>query len=333
MLFNFVQHRRWFYIFSGIIILAGLIAMGISIAQYPERSPVRLGIDFTGGSLFEVRLTNAEGATQTEIEGNNISQQFTDAGIQDVRVQRIVGTDAAGVTRFQVRTSFVAPNGELFTQISDKINTLSTAHGYTFDSTYFESNQQSVSPAIGSEVTVAAIVATAVASLLVLGFIAVAFRQVTHSVRYGTTAVLAMIHDVLIMVGVFSILGLLLGWEADALFLTGLLTVVGYSVQDTIVVFDRIRENSLRHRGEPFELVVNRSITETLQRSITTQICVAFVLLALFLMGSGAIRQFVGILLIGLLSGAYSSIGIAIPLLVSWDKGEIPFLSQKPKSA
>jgi preprotein translocase SecF subunit len=333
MLFNFVQRRRWFYIFSGIIILAGLIAMGISISQYPERSPVRLGIDFTGGSLFEVRLTNTEGATQTEIQGSDVSQQFTDAGIQDVRVQRIVGTDATDITRFQVRTSFVEPDGGLFQQISDKLTTLASGHGYTFDANYFKSNQQSVSPAIGGEVTVAAIIATAVASLLVLGFIAVAFRQVTHSVRYGTTAVLAMIHDVLIMVGVFSILGLLLGWEADALFLTGLLTVVGYSVQDTIVVFDRIRENSQRHRGEPFELIVNRSITETIQRSITTQICVAFVLLALFLMGSGAIRQFVGILLIGLLSGAYSSIGIAIPLLVSWEKGEIPFLSQKPKSA
>ncbi|MBX3081925.1 MAG: protein translocase subunit SecF [Anaerolineae bacterium] len=330
-MFNLVQYRRWFYLFSGLIILAGIIAMGISISQYPERSIVRLGIDFTGGSLFEVRLTNTEGATQTPIEGSDISKQFTDAGMQDVRVQRIVGTDASQ-DRFQVRTNFVAQNGELFKQISDKINTLATEHGYNFDAAYFQTNQQSVSPAIGGEVTIAAVIATAAASLLVLGFIALAFRQVTHSFRYGSTAVIAMIHDVLVMVGVFSILGLILGWEADALFLTGLLTVVGYSVQDTIVVFDRIRENSQRHRGEPFELIVNRSVTETIQRSITTQICVAFVLLALVLMGSGAIRQFVGILLIGLLSGAYSSIGIAIPLLVSWERGEIPFLNQGAKA-
>jgi preprotein translocase SecF subunit len=327
---NFVQQRRWFYIFSGVLILAGLIAMGISISQYPERSPVRLGIDFTGGSLFDVGFTKGEGATDLTID--EVSGVFSGAGLQDVRVQRVGAADENPI-RWQVRTNFVAPTGDLINSLEAGFETLATSKGFTFDKEYFRTNQQSVSPAIGGEVTVAALVATIIASLLVLGFIAFAFRTVTHSFRYGACAVIAMVHDVLIMLGIFSILGLLLGWEADALLLTGVLTVVGYSVQDTIVVFDRIRENSQRHRGEPFELIVNRSITETLQRSITTQICVAFILTALFLMGSGAIRQFVGILLIGLLSGTYSSIGVAIPLLVSWEKGEIPFINRKPKTA
>jgi preprotein translocase SecF subunit len=327
---NFVQRRRWFYIFSGIIILAGLVAMGISISQYPERSPVRLGIDFTGGTLFELSFDKGEGAGDLTLA--EVGQAFSQAGLQDVRVQR-VGAVEANPSRWQVRTNFVAPTGDLITTLGNNLATLGQSKGLTFDQNFFRTNQQSVSPAIGNEVTIAALVATVVASLLVLGFIAFAFRQVTHSFRYGACAVIAMIHDVLVMLGIFSILGLLFGWEADALLLTGLLTVVGYSVQDSIVVFDRIRENSQRHRGEPFELIVNRSVTETLQRSVTTQLCVAFVLTALFLMGSGSIRQFVGILLIGLISGTYSSIGVAIPLLVSWERGEIPFINQKAKSA
>ena len=120
-------------------------------------------------------------------------------------------------------------------------------------------------------------------------------------------------------------MGLVVGWQADALFLTGLLTVVGYSVQDTIVVFDRIRENETRHRGEPYEMIVNRSVTETVQRSLMTQIAVVFVLLALFLAGGGPIHEFVGVLAIGLVSGSYSSLFIAVPLLVSWEKNEFPF--------
>src|SRR5262249_18919215 len=141
-----------------------------------------------------------------------------------------------------------------------------------------------------------------------------------------------MIHDIVILVGAMSILGLLFGWEADALFLTALLTVVAYSVQDSIVVFDRIRENSARHRGEPFELIVNRSVIETVQRSITTQILIAFILVSLILMGGETTRPFVTVLLIGLVSGTYSSLFIGIPLLVSWENGELPLFS-KPQWA
>jgi len=134
-----------------------------------------------------------------------------------------------------------------------------------------------------------------------------------------------MIHDVLVTMGVMSILGIFFGWEVDALFLTAVLTVVGYSVQDSIVVFDRIRENQPKYRGEPYETVVNRSVLETIHRSLATQLNAIFVMVAILLFGGQTIRQFIAILLIGLLSGTYSSIFTAVPLLVSWEKGELPF--------
>jgi preprotein translocase SecF subunit len=123
--------------------------------------------------------------------------------------------------------------------------------------------------------------------------------------------------------GVFSLLGLLLGWEADALFLTAMLTVTGFSVQDTIVVFDRIRENIPRRRGEPYEQIVNRSLLETLHRSLATQLNAIFILIAILLFGGATIQQFIATLLVGLISGTYSSIFTAVPLLVVWEKGEI----------
>jgi preprotein translocase SecF subunit len=186
-----------------------------------------------------------------------------------------------------------------------------------------------VSPSVGAEAGRAAAVAVVVASFVITGFIVAAFRRVPNAFRYGMCAIIAMIHDILILVGAMAVLGLLLGWEADALFLTALLTVVAYSVQDSIVVFDRIRENTARHRGEPYEMIVNRSVMETVQRSITTQICIAFVLLSLILMGGVTIRPFVTVLLIGLISGTYSSLFIGIPLLVSWEQREIPFWGRR----
>ena len=123
--------------------------------------------------------------------------------------------------------------------------------------------------------------------------------------------------------GIFSIFGLLLGWEADALFLTAMLTVTGYSVQDSIVVFDRIRENMPKRRGEPYERIVNRSLLETVHRSLATQLNAMFILVALLFFGGATIRQFIATLLIVLISGTYSSIFTAVPLLVVWEKGEL----------
>ena len=144
--------------------------------------------------------------------------------------------------------------------------------------------------------------------------------------RYGICAIAAMVHDLLVVMGFASLMGLLRGWEIDALFLTAVLTVVGFSVQDSIVLFDRIRENIPKHIGEPYETIVNRSIWETIHRSLATQLNAFFVMIAILLFGGETIKQFIAILFVGLLSGTYSSIFTAVPLLVSWEKGEIPFL-------
>ena len=149
------------------------------------------------------------------------------------------------------------------------------------------------------------------------------------SAGLGACAIAAMMHDILVAMGFMSIAGLLLGWEADSLFLTAMLTVIGFSVQDTIVVFDRIRENIPRHKDENYETVVNRSVLETLHRSLATQLNAIFVMVALLFFGGASIRQFIAVLLVGMVSGTYSSIFNAVPLLVAWEKGEIPLLGRK----
>jgi preprotein translocase SecF subunit len=321
-MFNIVQRRKWFFLFSGLVILAGLIAMAISVATYKERSPLRLSIDFLGGSLLEVQFKALDTAKPvTPVTEDEIIGVFRKFNVEDVRVQRLGTVEE---NRWQVRSNYIdQPTTELIkTALDDTAKSLNL--GINQDT--LRVNQ--VSPTIGREVTGAAVIAIIVASIAVLGWIWFAFRQVADAWRYGVCAVLAMIHDVLVMTGIMSIMGLIFKWEVDSLFLTGLLTVVGYSVQDTIVVFDRIRENAARHRGEPYEMVINRSILETLQRSLSMQLVVAFVMISLVLIGGESIRQFVAILLIGLLSGTYSSTFTAIPLLVAWDKGQIPLLSR-----
>ena len=182
---------------------------------------------------------------------------------------------------------------------------------------------ESVGPTIGQEVTSRAILAVAFAALAVILYIWFAFRGVNNAIRYGLCAIIAMFHDVLVVLSLTAIGGLLFGWQVDTLFLTALLSVIGFSVQDKVVVFDRIRENSAVLRRLDFEKLVNHSIVQTLQRSINTQLMtVEFMLLALALFGGVTLREFAIILLIGLFMGTYSSIFIAAPILVIWENGE-----------
>ena len=146
------------------------------------------------------------------------------------------------------------------------------------------------------------------------------FRQVPNTFRYGTTAVIALVHDLLLVLGFGAITGVLLGWEVDALFLTAVLTVAGFSLQDTIVLFDRMRENIARRPFEKIDLIANRSIVETIHRSLVTQLNAMFVMVAILLFGGVSIRPFIATLFIGLLCGTYSSIFIAVPLLVTWEE-------------
>ena len=163
----------------------------------------------------------------------------------------------------------------------------------------------------------------ALASVGILLYMAYAFRNTQRPLLYGSSALVAMLHDVLIVLGVFSILGLLFNVQIDALFITALLTVIGFSVHDTIVVFDRIRENLAKHPDESFEAIVDYSLAQTVVRSLNTSLTVIFTLMALVLFGGGSTRMFVLALLIGIISGTYSSIFNASQLLVAWENGEI----------
>jgi preprotein translocase subunit SecF len=181
----------------------------------------------------------------------------------------------------------------------------------------------SVGPSIGAQVASRAALAVAAAALAVVVYITFAFSQVPNAFRYGVCAVIAMVHDVAVVFSVAGIGALLFDWQMDALFLTALLTVIGFSVQDKVVVFDRIRENTSIFRRLDYETLVNHSIVQTLQRSINTQLMtVEFLLLALALFGGVTLQEFAVILLVGLFSGTYSSIFIAAPILVLWEKRE-----------
>lgn len=308
-MFSLIQKRRWFYLFSSAVIIPGLVIMLYSL--FTSGSLFRLGNEFVGGSIYELRFLE-DGATEA-----NIRQAFQANGNDDVTIQRLGNPEAY---RWSVRASFQETS--VSQQIIESLNAIAPLET---DSLRIEQ----VSPSVGQEVMQAAILAVLVAAAVVTTFIVIAFRQVPNAIQYGLCAIAAMVHDVLVVCGFVSLMGLLLGWEVDALFLTALLTVVGFSIQDTIVLFDRIRENIPKHLGEPYETIVNRSILETIHRSLATQLNAFFIMIAILLFGGESIKQFIAVLFVGLLTGTYSSIFIAVPLLVSIQKGEIPFINRR----
>lgn len=302
---NIIKNRYVYFFISLVIIIPGIIFMGLNW-QRTKVGPLELGIDFRGGSLLEVQI---DGTLPSSTDISALYSEFSTEAepIVDPVVQSL-GTDG-----FSIRSKTMSDEtkgkivAEMETRFGSKVTVL---------------NFSSVSPSVGAEVTVAAGWAILAAAAAILGYIWWAFRSVEHAYRYGTAAILAMLHDVLVVVGVEAILGYFLGWEADALFLTALLTVIGFSVHDTIVVFDRVRENSTIYRRIEYEKMVNHSIVQTLDRSITTQLTVMFTLFALVLFGGDSIRHFVIILLVGIFSGTYSSIFNAAPILVVWENRE-----------
>ncbi len=299
---NIIKYRRWYYLLSALVIIPGVISMIASLIIFG--SPVRLSIEFTGGTLWETRFSHP-------VQPGDMVRLFQSNGFTDVSVNTI--NDA---NTLEIRTDVMTP---------EQKQALIDAITKQFGETPTELQYALVGPTIGQEVTRAAFVAIFFASFAILLFIVWAFRNVPHPIRYGSSAIIAMIHDILVTLGFISIMGWVGGWEADALTLTALLTIIGFSVQDTIVVFDRIRENSRRRRGEDFETIVNRSLLETIHRSLATQLNAMFVMIALLIFGGVTIRQFIAVLLVGLLSGTYSSIFNATPLVVSWEKGELAF--------
>jgi len=292
---NILGRRYLYFLISLIVIVPGFIVMAIY--------GMPLAIDFTGGSLLEVTFDNAAIPQPADVV-----QLYDDLGFTDVKVT------TSGENMLIIRSEFLDE-----TQRTAVVDAMEKE----FNTTVVVQRFDSVGPTIGEQVTSRAGLAIAVAALAVVLFITFAFRGIQNAFRYGICAIIAMLHDILIVISISAIGGHFFGWQVDSLFLTALLTVIGFSVQDKIVVFDRVRENSNIFRKLDFEKLVNHSIVQTLQRSINTQLMTSeFLLLAMALFGGITLREFSVILLVGLFSGTYSSIFIAAPILVVWEKQE-----------
>jgi preprotein translocase subunit SecF len=292
---DFVGKRYLYFIISALILVPGIVSLVIPPG-------LRLGVDFTGGTMWRLRVEQP--ANPADVQA--VLQQF---GHADAQVQTLDGN------RLQIRTkafaSEAADKEALTTALRERIGP------------FEEESFDSVGPAISAEIGQRAILAVAMASLGILLYLAWAFRRMPGPFRWGACAVVALLHDALLLLGVFSILGKLMGVEVNAMFVTAVLTVLGYSVHDTIVVFDRIRENMLRQGQGSFEQIVNHSIAQTLVRSINTSLTLVITILALLLFGGVTTRDFALALLIGVVSGTYSSIFTAAQLLVVWQNGEL----------
>jgi len=289
-----VKRRYLFFGISLLVIIPGLIALALW--------GLPLGIDFTGGSILQVQFESGKTPEPAEVIDLYAGYGFGDSQVQ---------SSSNDVMIIRSRTMEGGTQANIVSEMEKRFNSKVVVQRF-----------DSVGPAIGKEVAVRASGAVVLAAIGILLYITYAFRGVPHAIRYGTSAIIAMFHDVLVVLGVEAILGHFLGWEVDALFLTALLTVIGFSVHDTIVVFDRIRENSEIYRRIPYDALVNHSIVQTLDRSINTQLTVLFTLLSLALFGGLTIHHFVIILMVGVFSGTYSSIFNAAPILVVWENRE-----------
>jgi len=298
---NLIKYRYWYFAISLLVIIPGVFALLVW--------GLPLGIDFTGGSLLEVQFKSGTPPTIAQVTTvySNLSTSTMD--ISNPEVQPL-GTDGLSIRSREM-------NDATKTKV---VAALKSQYGGGQDVVIQNFNQ--VTASVGAEVARAAALAVVMASLAILLYIWYAFRKVNHPFRFGVAAIIATIHDTLVVLGMGAILGHFLGWQVDSLFLTALLTVIGFSVHDDIVVFDRIRENSNIYRRVEFETVVNHSIVQTMDRSINTQLTVMITLLALALFGGDTIHHFVVILLIGVFSGTYSSIFNASPILVVWENKE-----------
>ncbi|MCH7580411.1 MAG: protein translocase subunit SecF [Chloroflexi bacterium] len=341
---DLVGNRHWFYLFSGLILLIGIIALLI-----PPR--LNLGIDFLSGSEFTVRF-------QEEVSQGDLNDAMGDFGHSEARVQ---GT---GPNEFLVRTDELRgagdapPVGPAPVSERDEIeNSLIERFGHLLDADNVVQDNflqfDSISATVSGEINVAksfwqgrptiltwppsiccgitgnAITAVAWASAAIFLYLWWSFRAMPNSFRLGTAAVVALIHDVVIVLGAFSILGKTIDAEINIFFIAAILTVVGFSVHDSIVVFDRIRETVERQEARTFKEAVNSSLLQTLTRSLNTSLTLVFAILTLMLMGGAGIQEFLWAMLIGTIAGTYSSIAIAAQILVSWEEGDVPRLFRR----
>lgn len=285
--------KKWrYFIFSTLVMLPGLIVLVLY--------GLKLSIDFTGGTLLEYKFA-------TQVDQNQITQALKKGDVDISSITR------SGDMNYVIKLKPVDEKkiSEIKNSLEEKLGKVETQR------------LESVGPIIGAETTKSALAALILASIMIVAYLAISFRKVPRpasSWKFGITAVAALLHDVVVVLGAFAILGKIYGVEIDVLFVTALLTVIGFSVHDTIVVFDRIRENLSKYLSKSFTDVANISIGQTLARSVNTSLTVVFVLLALLLFGGESIKWFVVALLIGVISGTYSSIFNATALLTLWEE-------------
>ena len=291
--FDIIGKRFWFFLISGTVIIAGIIAL-IVFGLKP-------GIEFKSGS--EVTISYSQNATATKEKVTQVLQGLNYA--PGSFIVRAAGSD------------YILDLPEL--NDAGKASLLSSL-GTLGD--FKDGGFYTVSPLAAGQTVRNAAIAVLVSAIVILMYLAWAFRRMPNPIRWGTCAIASLLHDVLVVVGVFAILSGIFGWQVDLMFVAAVLTVSGYSVNDTIVIYDRIREGVRRSPGVPFESVVNRSLVETMSRTLVTGIGTLFVLIALAIIVGGPIQNLVVVLLVGIVTGTYSSIGTAASLLVVWEKGE-----------
>lgn len=291
---NIIEKKWLYFLISGVVILPGIISI-ILWGLKPS-------LDFTGGTLLEIRISKSQPELKEDIKKIIESQKIDVGSVQE---------SSEDTYLIRLKQIDQKENKKIQEELKKK---------------YKEVNElrfETVGPSVGRETAQKAIKAVIAASLAIVFYITFAFRKIPKpysSIKFGLVAVIALIHDILVVVGVFSFLGHFYKVEVDSLFITALLTVMGFSIHDTIVVFDRIRENLRKMAGRQFSEIVNESIIQTLVRSLSTSLTVLFTLSALLLFGGESIRWFIVALLIGIASGTYSSIFNAAPLLVVWEE-------------
>jgi len=290
-MFDIAGKRTLFLVISEAIILIGIIALVVF--------GLKPGIEFSSGSIMTVSF-------EEEVAQSELQEEMVNLGYDNVIIQR------TGEGDYIIRTPELS--GEEKADLEDG---LSARFGSLTEREFY-----SVSPMVAAQTAHNAIIAVAVAAVGILLYITWAFRRMPKPFHYGICAIIALTHDVVVVLGVFSILGAILGWEINLMFITGVLAVIGYSINNTVVVFDRIRENLRRGISPDFTTVVNSSLVETLSRSLNTSLTTMFVVLALLLFVGASIQNFAVVLLIGIVAGTYSSLCIAPTLLIVWERGE-----------
>ncbi len=294
-MFNTLKYYKLWFTISGLILLFGIISLSVY--------GLRLGIDFKGGTAVELQFNES-------FDINKVKTVLDQERLNNSQLQTAENNSLIIKTQALDKPQQDKLLADIKSQVGD----------------YKETRLDSIGPVIGQELKKNAFYELLLVSLGIVFYLAYAFRKVAKPVtswRFGWSAIIALFHDLLFMLGIFSLLGHYKGVEVDSLFVTAILTVLGFSVHDTIVVFDRIRENLRIYPGQSIEYVVNHSIAQTLVRSLNTSLTVLFVLLSLLLFGGETIRYFVLALFIGIIVGTYSSIFIASPVLVLWQKWKI----------